>query len=235
MPIEWEPDGSGITIDTFKDLKRDTLYVDIHEPGTVHVILQKKSIPFVVRSLQPYGDFVYNNASCERKTIFDLAASTLSDRVSQQFEKVPAGCYKMLMIVYPLQMLKDNVHTKKINEDFLFGSIASLAVRYNARILWGHSESETIPVMVKMLKKFSEGKADVPRQHYIQRSTDSRTGDTIRNLLRVDPNIANALVSNAKKSNKGVIRYILDAPNSELMMISGMGPVTMKRIRELVG
>jgi len=235
MPIEWEPDDRGITVDTLTGLKRDTLYVDIHEPETVHHILQKKSIPFIVRSMQPLGDFVYNNASCERKTIFDLASSTLSDRVSKQFEKVLPGFYKMLMIVYPLQMLKDDYHTKNINEDFLFGSIASLAVRYNARILWGHSEMETIPVMVKMLKKFSEGKADVPRQHSIERCTDSRTGDTIRNLLRIDPSMANALVSNAKRCNKGVLKYIMEAPNSELMLISGMGPVTLKRIRELVG
>jgi ERCC4-type nuclease len=236
MPIEWDPKDRGITLEMEGiSLKKDTLYVDIHEPPTVHQILQDKNIPFIVRSLQPLGDFVYNNASCERKTIFDLAASTLSDRISKQFEKVPLGCYKMLMIVYPLQMLKDDFHTKNLNEDFLFGSIASLAVRYNARILWGHNEKETIPVMVKILKKFSEGKADIPRQHTIERSTHSRTGDTIRSFLRVDPSIANALVSNAKKSNKGILKYIMEAKDSELMLISGMGPVTIKRIRELIG
>lgn len=235
MPIEWNSDDKAITVDTVTGLKRDVLYVDIHEPESVHAILQDRNVPFIVRSLQPLGDFVYNNASCERKTIFDFAASTLSDRVSKQFEKIPAGYFKMLMIVYPMHKLKEDFHTKNINEDYVYGSIASLAVRYNVRVLWGHMETETIPVMVKILKKFSEGKADIPRQHYVPHTTETRAGDTIRNLLRVEPGIANALVSNARRCNKGVIRYILDAPNSELMMISGMGPVTLKRIRELVG
>lgn len=235
MPIDWTKKGNGITIDVTTGLTKDTLYVDCHEPATVHKILKDKNIPFIVRSLQPLGDFVYNNASCERKTIFDLASSTLSDRISKQFEKVPPNYYKMLMIIYPLSMLKEDFHTHNINEDFVFGSIASLAVRYNARILWGHTEQDTIPVMVKMLKKFSEGKADIPRQHTIERSTSTRAGDTIRNFLRVDPNVANALVVGAKKCNKGVLKYIMEAKDSELMLIGGMGPVTLKRVRELIG
>jgi len=231
MPIEWDEDDKGITVGVVGNLKPNTLYVDVHEPATVHQILKDKGIPFIVQSLQPLGDYVYNNASCESKTIFDFAASTLSDRVSKQFEKVPPGYYKMLMIISPLQLLKENVHTKNINEDFIFGSIASLAVRYNARILWGHNDKETIPVMVKMLKKFSEGKADQPRSHYVPRGV----AHTIKNMLRVDMDIANTLVANAKKCNKGVLKYIMEAKDSELMLIGGMGPVTIKKVRELVG
>jgi ERCC4-type nuclease len=231
MPIEWDEEDKGITVGVVGNLKPNILYVDIHEPATVHQILKDKGIPFIVQSLQPLGDYVYNNASCESKTIFDFAASTLSDRVSKQFEKVPTGYYKMLMIISPLQLLKENVHTKNINEDFIFGSIASLAVRYNARILWGHCVKETIPVMVKMLKKFSEGKCDQPRSHYVPRGV----AHTIKNMLRVDMGIANTLVANAKKCNKGVLKYIMEAKDSELMLIGGMGPVTIKKVRELVG
>jgi len=235
MPIEWERKDTTIQVCGSGELKPNVLYVDVHEPATVHKVLQDKGIPFQVKSLQPLGDFVYNNASCERKTIFDLAASTLSDRISKQFEKVPEGYYKMLMIIHPLSMLKEDFHTKNINEDFVYGSIASLAVRYNARILWGYTERETIPVMVKMLKKFSENKADVPRQHTIGKGAGSRVGNIIRNFLRVEPGIASALVANSTRCNKGVLKYIMEAKDSELMLISGMGPVTIKRIRELVG
>lgn len=235
MPIDWEQDDSAIHIDGAPDLLKDTLYVDIHEPALVHKILQDKGIKFMVRSLQPLGDFVYNNASCERKTIFDFAASTLSDRVSKQFEKVLPGYHKMLMIVYPISRLHEDFHTKNINEDFVFGSIASLAVRYNVRVLWGPNEHDTILTMVKMLKKFSEGKADQPRQHAVENNTSSRAGNLIRSFLRVDPHIADMLVKNAHAANKGVLKYIMEAKDSELMLIGGMGPVTIKRIRELVG
>jgi hypothetical protein len=85
------------------------------------------------------------------------------------------------------------------------------------------------------LYKTHEGKLGIPRRGTVKKVTSSRVGDTIANLLRVEPAIAEQLVHRAKMQNKGVLKYIIETPNSELMLIGGIGNVTLKRIRELVG
>lgn len=182
-----------------------------------------------------FCDYEYGNCACESKTIFDFTASIKGERVFKQVDKMPDSYYKMVMIIGTIEQLLADKHFKDYPENRVYGAVASLMVRQNVHVLWGMDHKSTVPVLYKVMKKVSEGKWGKPRVYYVKHTTKTRAGDLLRNFLRIDANIANAIVRRAKKKKMGAIRYILEAKDSELMMISGVGPVTLKRIRELVG
>jgi len=102
-------------------------------------------------------------------------------------------------------------------------------------IMWSYEHAVGLRVMSRMFHKINEGKRGQPRQRMIKSETGSRTTDLVRNFLRVEPALAASLTSSAKKKGMGVMRYILESPNHVLLAHSGVGNVTLKRLRELVG
>lgn len=211
------------------------LRVDIHEPESIHEILDKCGVEYTVQH-EPYGDYLYGNVVVERKTIFDFVGSLYSGRVFEQLGNIPEEHERVLMISGTMDALRSSPHIKVRNENAIIGGMASCVVRYNLRcLLWGNNDAEIVPVMVKVVQKIDEGKSGLPVANRIKHVTKSKAGDNLHNFLRIDPSSCTKIVENAKKQKKGLIRYILDAQDSELLMIDGIGPVTLKRIRELIG
>jgi len=110
-----------------------------------------------------------------------------------------------------------------------------MVVREGGCLFWGYDDLINLRVLERLYKKIGEGKFGTPRRQLVKRETGSRTADLVRNFLRVEPTLAKMLVACARRKGVGVMRYILEAPNSELLGLPGVGNVTLKRIRELVG
>jgi len=102
-------------------------------------------------------------------------------------------------------------------------------------IMWTYDHNVGLRVMSRMFHKINEGKRGQPRRRMIKKDAGGRTANLVRNYLRVEPALARSLVRAANKDGVGVMRYILETPNSTLLSHPGMGNVTLKRLRELVG
>lgn len=114
-------------------------------------------------------------------------------------------------------------------------NMAEIIGEHGINICWPYNMTVGMRIMAKMFKKIGEGKRGQPRQRVIKDKTNSRSVDIIRNFLRVEPALAKSLVITAQTKEKGVFRYIIEAKDSELIAHPGMGKVTLKRLREIVG
>lgn len=114
-------------------------------------------------------------------------------------------------------------------------NMAEIIGEHGVNICWPYNMTVGMRIMSKMFRKINEGKRGQPRQRIIKDKTNSRSVDIIRNFLRVEPALAKSLVTTAQTKEKGVFRYIMEAKDSELIAHPGMGKVTLKRLREIVG
>lgn len=121
------------------------------------------------------------------------------------------------------------------NRKSVIKGVAQMIGQEGVNIFWPYDHYIGTQVIARMFHKINEGKRGKPRRRMVKRGTGSRTSDLVRNFLRVEPAMAVSLTNAAKKKKMGVMRYILETPNHILMSHPGMGKVTLKRIRDLVG
>lgn len=113
--------------------------------------------------------------------------------------------------------------------------VAQMIGQEGVNVFWPYDHYIGTQVIARMFHKINEGKRGQPRKRMVKRDTGSRTADLVRNYLRIEAAMAVSLTNAAKKKKMGVMRYILETPNHILMSHPGMGKVTLKRIRDLVG
>ncbi len=124
--------------------------------------------------------------------------------------------------------------TKEYRDDSIARDAASL-IKNGTNIVWVYSEALGLRALAKMFKKINEGKYEQPRRKLIKRSGAGRSNDLLRTYLRVDGTLADSLLESAKRANKGVLRYIMEEPDSMLLIHPGMGKITLKKVRDLIG
>ena len=117
----------------------------------------------------------------------------------------------------------------------VISTVAEIIGKEGVNVMWSYDNTVGLRVMSRMFHKINEGKRGQPRRRMIKHDTGSRTADLVRSFLRVEPALAVSLTQAARKKKMGVMRYILETPNHNLLSHPGMGNVTLKRIRELVG
>lgn len=113
--------------------------------------------------------------------------------------------------------------------------IAEIICNERVCVFWANDTTVSLSVMSRMFHKINESKQGQPRKQMIKRDAGGRTANLVRNYLRVEPALAKSLIRSASAKGLGVMRYILETPNSTLLVHPGMGKVTLKRLRELVG
>lgn len=126
-------------------------------------------------------------------------------------------------------------HSLPEGRSAIMDNMAEIIGEHGVNVCWPYNMQVGMRIMAKMFKKIGEGKRGQPRQRVLREKTKSRTVDIVRNFLRVEPALARSLVVTAQEKNKGVFRYIMEAKDSELIAHPGMGKVTLKRLREIVG
>jgi len=117
----------------------------------------------------------------------------------------------------------------------VISTIAEVIGAEGVNVMWAHHPVVGLQVISRMFHKVNEGKRGKPRKRLVKKDTGNRTADLVRNYLRVEPALAISLTNAAKKRKVGVMRYIMETPNSDLLAHPGVGNVTLKRLRELVG
>ncbi len=85
----------------------------------------------------------------------------------------------------------------------------------------------------KIAQKVEEGKWGVPRRQQLRDVHPDKRVALIANVLRVSPKIADRLFKQFGGLGK-LIRIIEEQPN-KLLIIDGIGPKTIERVRKLLG
>lgn len=160
--------------------------------------------------------------------------------MTQLFGTIAKGAYKRPNGELPVNFLMmprstGSLISKEVRRKAVMEKFAEVICNEKVCVFWGNDETVSLSVMSRMFHKINEGKQGKPRQRRIKRDTGNKTTDLVRNFLRVEPALAASLVNSAKKKGVGVMRYIMDVPDHVLMSHSGVGNVTLKRLRELVG
>ena len=113
--------------------------------------------------------------------------------------------------------------------------VAEIICNERVQVLWGTVDTVSLATVSRMFHKINEGKQGQARKRMMKNDAGSRTANLVRNYLRVEPTLAKSLIRSANTKGVGVMRYILESKNSTLLAHPGMGNVTLKRLRELVG
>jgi len=171
--------------------------VDTREPKDVKLFAQ--SIGFDLYAL-PAGDFALRNgldyvALIERKNISDLASSITSGRMFTQEEKLNGRTtIKYLMVVGTIDDLKETMGKlgMKVNENVIYGTLASLAVRSGMHVLFVQSVYDCVRLAKLILKKISEGKYMKPRS--AKPKCMNTSADMLADIPGVSMKMAEALI-----------------------------------------
>ena len=214
--------------------KKIKIVVDSREKEKQKMYLKDQGVEFTVRAL-PCGDYLAETldgkVTIERKSISDFMQSLLSGRLEDQLRRLADEPLPMLLITGSWKDVQHFYKRGKVTEDHLIGAIASGIVRFGLRsVIWvqgdtGVPHNDGLLLATKILKKVAEGKLDEIKDRRIKR-TDNPQREVVKLLLNVPSNVAQNLLEQFK-----TIRGIINAPDQDLLQVSGIGPSRLERIR----
>jgi len=212
------------------------VFVDTREKENVLKLLKQLGIPYERKYLEA-GDFETEGLVCERKTIFDFISSIRSMKLFSELRKLSDHCESTNKV--PLLMISGTIDDARklfdqwnlqINEQSVWGGIASSFVRYGVSIIWNlKDDRELLYIMHQIAEKIAEGKFMMPHRMQLRRDTTKKIA-LVCEVLHVSPTIAKRLIDKF-----GSLKNILLAEDKQLRYIDGIGDSTLHRIRNLVG
>ena len=215
-------------------MKKIKIVVDSREKETQKTFLKDAGVEFTVRAL-PCGDYSAEaddgRVTIERKAISDFMGSLLSGRLEEQLRKLSKEPIPILLITGSWKEVARYYKRGKITEEHLIGAIASAIVRFGLRsVIWIQGDhavphNDGLMLATKVLKKVAEGKLDEITDRRIKR-TDNPHREVVKLLLNIPSPVAENLLKRFK-----TIRGIINAPDQDLLTVSGIGPSRLERIR----
>ncbi len=145
---------------------------DTKEPDKYYKFLKKAFPDMTFRQTHLRdGDYATDRVLIERKTITDLYTSTVGykghkGRLPTQVERLSTHSdqHVILMITGSVKEYVETMRAIGVNVDtnIIYGELASIHCRYRIPHFHVEDEWEAFIHMVKLMKKFDEGKFDVP-------------------------------------------------------------------------
>jgi len=173
------------------------------------------------------GDFVFNDVCVERKEVNDLVNS-LDNRLWEQLVNMEDNYdINVLIIEGTVSDLSNrNMEPRKIGA--IYGVTARVSVTYNVNVVSIREKSQTKKLLKKMYRK-AVTEAEKEKPHLEKRNfRDDRM------------NVLYGIHGLGKKTIKdvldhfGSVRNVANASEKELVEVSGVGPKTAKKIRDIM-
>ncbi len=192
---------------------------------------------FVLRMLRPE---VKDIAGFERKAVADLVQSIgqryktkghyqprlfeQARRMSKLFDT------SFLVISGDLDKHKEQLFFKtrgrfKIHDNVIWGSLASLAIRYNIQVAWLPDDDALIEFVHRACVKISEGKLNMAKE------VPKYTRFSAQGMLAMFPGITSKIAERMLKK-LGSLRSVATAKTEELEKVDGIGPVTADTVNK---
>lgn len=174
------------------------------------------------------GDYLISeNTVVERKSVDDFLESLTDGRLFSQAKALSREYGKPLMIIEGEGLY----HRRNIDERAIHGALASLVTDFNIPLLMTRDEGETASLIHAVLAR---GKGNNGRTVPLRKNKESMSSrDSKLFILEGLPNVSGMLAERLLE-HFGSVRAVFEADENELRKVKGIGPVTAKRIVELV-
>ena len=216
-----------------------TVIVDSREKADIKKYLYVKGVKFKTAALTT-GDYLFYDDKhpdirvlVERKNIGDLISSLYDGRIEKQFKRMSEEEFPILLVTGTVKDLSKHIPFK-VEQDAVEKVLSDAVVRYGFRsVIWivngfKDPKKEGLLFVTQLLKNLVNGNLDnIPAKKAI-RKTDPRL-DIIKLLFNVKITVAESLLKTF-----GSTRSIINATDSQLIKIEGVGVTTVKRIRMIL-
>lgn len=219
------------------------IYVDTREPEYIRI--QARKLGFIPMALET-GDFSTDKVIFERKEIGDFVNSTFArygetSRLTEQMERLFTVCQSSERI--PFLLIHGRIEdveksfaerNQKLNRNAIYGSVASVFVRYAINIIWSEQPIDEILAEVKSIaEKIDEGKLLLPQRKKLKEFSSNRNIAVVARTFDLNPKVAELLVKRIGPLNK-IVRAAEVEPSS-IFVIEGVGSRTLRKIQEYCG
>ena len=203
------------------------VYADSRE-GNSKVIrhLTEMEIDVKVRSMAVADYQVSDEVAIERKTTKDFIDSLIDKRLFKQAKELSEE------FKHPLMILEgDDLYGGMVNPNAIRGSIASIAIDFGISIIPTRNAQDTA-AMIKRIAVREQNGERTP----IQIRTDKKPVSLMEQQLFIVESLPNIGPVNAKNllTHFGSVSKVLNASESELQEVEGIGKKTAENIRKVV-
>ena len=219
----------GVNDNDKSDLKNKEIivYADSRE-GNSKVLraLDTIGVKIIIKSMA-IGDYqVSGEVAIERKTAKDFVDSIVDKRLFKQARQMREEFKKPIMILEG-----DDLYGGFIGPDAIRGSIASMALDFGISIIPTRNSDDTAAMIKRIaIREQKDDKVD------IQIRTEKKPVNLWEQQLFITESLPNIGPVSAKKllGHFGTVKAIIDASESELQEVEGIGKKTSKNIREVL-
>lgn len=214
-------------IDKPENEKLPLVFADSRE-GNSKVIrhLSEMEIDVKIQSMAVADYQVSDEVAIERKTAKDFVDSIVDKRLFKQARELSEEFKRPLMILEG-----DDLYSGMINPNAIRGSIASIALDFGISIIPTRNVQDTA-AMIKRIAIREQSGEKVP----IQIRTDKKPVSLFEQQLFIIESLPNIGPVNAKNllEHFGSVSNVINASESELQEVEGIGLKTAKSIRNVI-
>lgn len=204
-----------------------TIYADSRE-GNSRVLreLDKLNVDIRVESLAVADYQVSNEVGIERKTAKDFISSIIDKRLYKQAKELAENFRNPIIILEGEDLYSSLIHPNAIR-----GALASLAVDFNIPIIPTRSEEDTAAMVTRIAIR-----EQIHERPEIQIRTEKKPLTLYEQQLYIVESLPNIGPVTAKKllEEFGSVESIINASESELKKVEGIGNKIAKNIRDVV-
>ncbi|MBA2859540.1 DEAD/DEAH box helicase [Methanococcus maripaludis] len=198
-----------------------TIIVDSRERHIGRYLSEKAEVEFKTLEI---GDYILSDRlAVERKTAEDFENSIIDKRLFNQVMDLKK--YER-----PLMIIEGNEFVR-IHENAIRGMMFSIMIDYQIPIMFSRDIEDTADILVKLAEReqIKEKREISIRYGKRPMSLKERQKFLVEGLPDVGPVMAENLLDNFNS-----VESIFTASEKELTSVDGMGPITAKKIREVV-
>ena len=214
-------------LDKPKAKKLPLVYADSRE-GNSKVIRYLSQMEMDVKiSSMAVGDYqVSDEVAIERKTAKDFVESMIDKRLFKQARELTEEFKRPLLILEG-----DDLYSGMVNPNAIRGTIASIALDFGISIIPTRDAQDTA-AMIKRIAIREQSGEKTP----IQIRTDKKPVSLWEQQLFIIESLPNIGPVNAKNllEHFGSVSNVINASESELMEVEGIGKITAKNIRKVI-
>lgn len=203
------------------------VYADSRE-GNSKVIrhLTEMEIDVKVQSMAVADYQVSDEVAIERKTAKDFVDSIIDKRLFKQARELSEEFKRPLMILEG-----DDLYSGMLNPNAIRGSLASIAIDFGISIIPTRNAQDTAAMIKRIAVREQTGEKTL-----IQIRTDKKPVSLMEQQLFIVESLPNIGPVNAKNllQHFGTVSNVLNASESELQEVEGIGKKTAENIRKVV-
>jgi DNA excision repair protein ERCC-4 len=194
-------------------LNEKVILIDNREKDSgIPNILKERNIPILFENLE-IGDYIIGDLIIERKTSKDFIASVFDGRIFQQANKITSYTNRAILLIEGL--LQNELEYVK-NKNSIYGTLLSLALSYNFKIIYSNNVEESANILEIIYKHGKYYKIDnihLIKQKRIANDINKQKLNIIASIPYIGEKYAERLLKNFK-----TIKAIINASPQELSL-----------------